>query len=102
LSQLRSIVPFCIALILSASAFAQSANGPLTRAQVLQHLSDLESVGYRASEASSLRYPYNIEAAQARLAERKREHNERDQPLPDVQSATGTGLSTAVTPDCNP
>ncbi|MBN3761566.1 DUF4148 domain-containing protein [Burkholderia sp. Ac-20365] len=102
MSPLRSIFLFCIALILPVSAFSQGASGPLTRAQVLQHLSDLESVGYRPSEASSLRYPYDIEAAEARLAEKKREENERNQPLPDVQSATSTVPSTAVTPDGEP
>ena len=56
-----------------ASVSAQTADGPVTRAQVLQHLADLEDVGYRSSQASSLRYPYDIEAAETRLAEKKRE-----------------------------
>jgi hypothetical protein len=65
------IVP--IALLFPVFAFAQGTNGPVTRAQVLKHLSDLEGVGYRSSEASALRYPYDIEAAEARLAEKNRE-----------------------------
>lgn len=101
-SPLRSLVLFAVALILSASVLAQSEYVPLTREQVLQHLVDLESVGYRSTEASSLRFPYDIEAAETRLAEKKREQNTRNQPLTDVQSATGGASPTAPTPDGNP
>lgn len=41
-------------------------NGPLTRAQVRQELSKLESVGYRPSMNDQY-YPDDIQAAEARL-----------------------------------
>lgn len=61
-----------LALALPLPASAQTSNGPVTRAQVLQHLYDLEDLGYRPAQASSLRFPYDIEAAEQRLAEKKR------------------------------
>ncbi len=98
LSPLRSTGLFAIALMFPVSVLAQSDNGPLTRAQVLQHLSDLEGVGYRPAEASRLRFPYDIESAEARLAEKKRQQSAGTQPLTDVQSNT----DTAPPPDGNP
>ncbi|CAG9230544.1 conserved exported hypothetical protein [Paraburkholderia tropica] len=54
--------------IAPAIAFAQSIhNGPVTRAQVLQELKDLESVGYNPSQASNANYPNDIEEAMRRL-----------------------------------
>jgi Domain of unknown function (DUF4148) len=54
------------------TAFPQSSNGSRTRAQVLQDLYDLEDVGYRPAQASSLRFPDDIEAAERRLAAKRR------------------------------
>lgn len=62
-----------VALTLPVTTFAQNPYGPLTRAQVLRHLYELEDLGYRPGQASSLRFPYDIEAAEERLAEKKRE-----------------------------
>ncbi|WP_321786237.1 DUF4148 domain-containing protein [Paraburkholderia sp. J94] len=57
-----------IMAIAPAIAFAQSIhNGPVTRAQVLQELKDLESVGYNPSQASNANYPNDIEEAMRRL-----------------------------------
>ncbi|MEX3947550.1 hypothetical protein AB4Y40_07290 [Paraburkholderia sp. EG287B] len=38
---------------------------------MLQHLYDLESEGFWPTQASDLRFPLNIEAAEARLAARQ-------------------------------
>ena len=62
-----------IAVATPAAALAQNSNGQLTRAEVLQHLYDLEGIGYHPAEASSLRFPYDIEAAEARLAAKNRQ-----------------------------
>jgi hypothetical protein len=59
-------------MALPLTAFSQSSNGPRTRAQVLQDLYDLEEVGYRPAQASSLRFPDDIEAAERRLAAKRR------------------------------
>jgi len=51
-----------------AISFAQSIhNGPVTRAQVLQELVDLESVGYHPAMANEVNYPGNVQAAMRRL-----------------------------------
>jgi hypothetical protein len=50
---------------------AQSTPLPCTRAEVLQHLYDLESEGYWPAQASSLRFPLNVETAEARLSARQ-------------------------------
>ncbi len=58
-----------------ALSFAQSSPSHVTRAQVLQELYDLESVGYNPSTGDSGNYPDDIMAAQARLdAKRLAEH----------------------------
>ncbi|KVU85795.1 hypothetical protein BGV56_15700 [Burkholderia ubonensis] len=61
------------AVLLAAPAlsFAQSAKSPVTRAQVLQELYDLESVGYNPSVGDAGNYPDDIMAAQERLAAKR-------------------------------
>nr|WP_217443772.1 DUF4148 domain-containing protein [Burkholderia cepacia] len=54
-----------------ALSFAQSAKSPVTRAQVLQELIDLESVGYNPARGESINYPDDILAAQERLHEKR-------------------------------
>lgn len=63
------VVTAAAALVLAAPAvsFAQSSNGSLTRAQVIQELVDLESVGYQPSRGNDNTYPDDIQAAQRRL-----------------------------------
>ncbi|SOE83659.1 protein of unknown function [Burkholderia sp. YR290] len=85
-----------LALALPLPAFAQTSNGPETRAQVLQHLYDLEDLGYRPAQASSLRFPYDIEAAEERLAEKKRtEASRSDAAMPS--DASGIPQATSST-----
>ncbi|WP_343670730.1 DUF4148 domain-containing protein [Paraburkholderia heleia] len=60
--------------IVPAVSFAQSSsthNGPVTRAQVLQDLMDLESVGYRPASANDATYPEDVQSAMRRLAEKR-------------------------------
>lgn len=87
---LHRIVLLIVAGSSPATAIAQDSNGPQTRAQVLQRLVDLEGVGYRPSLASSRPFPYDIEAAEARLAakKRKRQVPERLQPLPTAPDSS--------------
>ncbi|WP_321965775.1 DUF4148 domain-containing protein [Burkholderia cepacia] len=67
------VVTAAAAVLLAAPAlsFAQSAKSPVTRAQVLQELSDLESVGYNPARGESVNYPDDILAAQERLHEKR-------------------------------
>jgi hypothetical protein len=58
--------------IVPAVSFAQSVNnGPVTRAQVLQELADLESVGYNPASANDATYPEDAQRAMRRLAEKR-------------------------------
>ena len=60
--------------IVPAVSFAQSAgthNGPVTRAQVLQELVDLESVGYNPASSNDATYPEDVQRAMGRLAEKR-------------------------------
>ncbi|HDR9764749.1 TPA: DUF4148 domain-containing protein [Burkholderia cepacia ATCC 25416] len=67
------VVTAAAAVLLAAPAlsFAQSAKSPVTRAQVLQELIDLESVGYNPARGESINYPDDILAAQERLHEKR-------------------------------
>lgn len=51
-------------------SFAE-ANTPVTRAQILADLADLESVGYNPA-GEHLYYPVDLQAAEARVAALKR------------------------------
>jgi hypothetical protein len=55
------------ALAAPALAFAQSDNGPVTRAEVRADLVQLEAVGYHPS-ANDPYYPADIQAAEAKVA----------------------------------
>ncbi|KVD77336.1 hypothetical protein WS62_30955 [Burkholderia sp. ABCPW 14] len=59
-------VALALALAVPALSFAQpSSNGPLTRAQVRDELTQLEKAGYQPSKNQ---YPANIQATEARIA----------------------------------
>lgn len=60
-----------IAVPALSHAQAQTANQGLTRAQVVQDLVDLESVGYQPSHGNDSSYPNDILAAEQRLAAKK-------------------------------
>jgi Domain of unknown function (DUF4148) len=73
----RSIVLTMLAtgaLCGASGAFAQQAvpdAKPVTRAQVLQELESLESVNYDPSWGNGPNYPFDIQAAQQRLAQKQ-------------------------------
>ncbi|SAL47563.1 purine nucleoside phosphorylase [Caballeronia udeis] len=54
------------ALIVPAVSFAQTSNGPVTRAQVRAELVQLENAGYRPA-TKQIHYPDEIQAAEARV-----------------------------------
>jgi len=55
-----------VALAAPVVSFAQDATGPVTRAQVVADLVQLENVGYRPA-ADDIHYPAGIQAAEARV-----------------------------------
>ncbi|PHP87095.1 hypothetical protein CFB52_021755 [Burkholderia sp. AU18528] len=63
------VVTAAAAVLLAAPvlSFAQQPTSPVTRAQVLQELIDLESVGYNPARGEVGNYPDDILAAQERL-----------------------------------
>ena len=88
---LRILTMIVIKLGLSPSvSLAQETSGPCTRAEVLQHLYDLESEGFWPTQASNLRFPLNIEAAEARLAARQaaQTHESGDPPAQSPANQT--------------
>jgi hypothetical protein len=64
----RTIQTILMAAVLAAPAltFAQSSNGPVTRAQVKAELVQIENAGYHPQQ-KGLHYPDDIQAAEARL-----------------------------------
>ncbi|WP_186308041.1 DUF4148 domain-containing protein [Paraburkholderia sp. BCC1884] len=85
---LRTTALLAVIMAFPPVTFAQNANGPLTREQVLQDLRDLEDVGYRPAQASSLRFPYDIEAAEQRVAAKKRSQLSPGEAEPGPRSAS--------------
>jgi hypothetical protein len=66
-------VLLCLTLAVSALAspalsFAQTADAPLTRAQVRADLVRLEKAGYDPSRGDYWNYPVDIQAAEAKVA----------------------------------
>jgi hypothetical protein len=60
------------ALAVSLAAFAQSATqAPVTRAQVSAELQQLEQAGYDPSKGEDVKYPQDVQAAEARVAAQK-------------------------------
>ncbi|MDR9239298.1 hypothetical protein FEP07_03315 [Burkholderia multivorans] len=53
-------------IVAPLGSFAQPANGPVTRAEVVAQLSQLELVGYERFKSA---YPDDMQAAEARVAE---------------------------------
>ncbi len=95
-AMLRTALVSMIAVI-PAMSFAQSIqNGPLTRAQVVQELVDLESVGYSPASGNEVNYPDDVQAAMRRL-EAKRANEARVAQQQDVaQSGYGAQPVQAV------
>ena len=62
---LQAVLVSC-ALAAPALAFAQTTNGPVTRAEVRADLARLEQAGYQP-EAADPHYPADIQAAEAKV-----------------------------------
>ncbi|KKB61412.1 hypothetical protein WM40_23380 [Robbsia andropogonis] len=60
------IVTIAAALAVPVFAHAQSANGPVTRAEVKSELSQLESAGYNPG-ADRANYPVDLQRAERRI-----------------------------------
>lgn len=93
----RAIQAILMAAVLTAPAltFAQSNNGPLTRAQVKAELAQLENAGYNPA-SKGLHYPDDIQAAEAKL------NTQSNTAYGGVASSTtGTGGTANARPDSN-
>lgn len=96
-AMLRTALVSMIAIVpamVPAMSFAQSIhNGPVTRAQVVQELVDLESVGYSPASGNDVNYPDDVQAAMRRL-EAKRANEAR---LAQQQAQSGYGAQPVQT-----
>ncbi|WP_250515554.1 DUF4148 domain-containing protein [Caballeronia sp. INDeC2] len=72
---MNAIAKFVVSLAVVAAptlVFAQSQNGPLTRAQVKAELVQLEQAGYSPATGEQANYPADIQAAEAKVAEQQK------------------------------
>jgi hypothetical protein len=68
---IKAFVPAVVlasALAAPVVSFAQQSNAPVTRAEVRAELVQLEKAGYQPGRANDLRYPEDLQAAEARVA----------------------------------
>lgn len=68
---------FLMTMLMTSAVSAQSPDQPMTRAQAREELEELAAVGYHPAQASSHRFPYDIEDAQARVVEKRRQEAAR-------------------------
>ncbi|BAX57633.1 DUF4148 domain-containing protein [Burkholderia stabilis] len=61
-----SLLVLATAIAAPAVSFAQTANGPVTRAEVVAQLRQLEHAGYKPLKGQ---YPDDVQAAEARVAQ---------------------------------
>ncbi|AXF20680.1 hypothetical protein CUJ89_09435 [Burkholderia pyrrocinia] len=61
-----SLLVLAAAIAAPAVSFAQTANGPVTHAEVVAQLRQLEQAGYKPLKGQ---YPDDIQAAEARVAQ---------------------------------
>ncbi|CAN0625702.1 conserved exported protein of unknown function [Burkholderia multivorans] len=79
---MKSFVAAAAAVALLAApvaSFAQSSASPATRAQVIQELKDLESVGYNPARGEAGDYPSDIMAARQRLDAKRLAQRDADE-----------------------
>ncbi|SDG65680.1 DUF4148 domain-containing protein [Paraburkholderia phenazinium] len=69
MNSLIKAVALAVVLAAPVASFAQS-NQPVTRAEVRSQLAQLEKAGYNPAVADNATYPADIQAAEARVAER--------------------------------
>ncbi|MFC5431151.1 DUF4148 domain-containing protein [Paraburkholderia denitrificans] len=80
-----------LAIAAPAVSFAQSTNGPLTRAQVEQQLIQMKDAGYKSSKNQ---YPADIQAAESRMAAQQATASN-----PGATSYGGAAIGTSQTGD---
>ncbi|SAL52268.1 DUF4148 domain-containing protein [Caballeronia concitans] len=66
------LLALAVAFSVPALSFAQSSNKPATRAEVRSELFQLQSAGYKPNK---VKYPADIQAAEARTAARMQSEN---------------------------
>jgi hypothetical protein len=95
----KVVVSFAV-IAAPAFAFAQSANGPLTRAQVRAELVQLERAGYSPATGEQASYPNDIQAAEAKVAAQQNtnESNEAYGGAHAGAAASGSGSGSAQMP----
>lgn len=76
-----SLLVLAAAIAAPAVSFAQTANAPVTHAEVVAQLRQLEQAGYKPLKGQ---YPDDIQAAEARVAQASGVG-------PDAGAATGSG-----------
>jgi Domain of unknown function (DUF4148) len=64
-------VVIAIALAAPVVSFAQQSNAPVTRAQVRAELDEIVAAGYNPAKRDEGKYPFDIQAAAARVAAQK-------------------------------
>ncbi len=89
----------CLAFAVSALAapvlsFAQTADQPLTRAQVRADLTRVEQAGYDPHSKNDTRYPADVQAAEAKIAAQPRASQTNDA----VGGMSESGTSNAGMP----
>jgi flagellar motor protein MotB len=97
----RAIHAILMAAVLAAPAltFAQSNNGPLTRAQVKAELVQIEDAGYHPAQ-KGLHYPDDIQAAEAKL--NAQSQSQSNTAYGGVSNSTaGTGSAANAQSDSN-
>jgi flagellar motor protein MotB len=99
----RAIHAILMAAVLAAPAltFAQSNNGPITRAQVKAELVQIEDAGYHPAQ-KGLHYPDDIQAAEAKLNARAQSQSQANTAYGGVTNSTaGTGTTVNAQSDSN-
>ncbi len=98
MKKLATLAIALYAITVPALSFAQS-QAPLTRAQVVAELAQLEQAGYNPSTGDNANYPADIEAAEAKLAATQAQAQARAQAPATAQRPAGKGMQMSSA-DC--
>jgi hypothetical protein len=79
------------ALAAPALSFAQSSNGPVTRAEVRADLVRVEKAGYQPAVGEDINYPADIQAAEAKIAAQDSQKLSNDAVGGVAQTGTAAG-----------
>ncbi|MDN7720390.1 DUF4148 domain-containing protein [Burkholderia gladioli] len=92
MKKLSTLAIALCALTIPALSFAQGT-APITRAQVVAELAQLEQAGYDPAAGESVDYPAKLQAAEAKVAQQQAAQAQR------AQAANGQN-SAASDPNC--